>query len=76
MIVGPITIRSACSHHLCPIMGRVDRRDAQPAFQPDWPVKYARLADWVMSRPQIQEEAVSQLANLLQEKFSQTALPW
>ena len=23
MIVGPITVRSACSHHLCPIMGRV-----------------------------------------------------
>ncbi|MBC7956954.1 MAG: GTP cyclohydrolase I, partial [Cytophagales bacterium] len=23
MIVGPLTVRSACSHHLCPIMGRV-----------------------------------------------------
>ena len=23
MIIGPITVRSACSHHLCPIMGRV-----------------------------------------------------
>jgi GTP cyclohydrolase IA len=23
MIVGPITVRSACSHHFCPIMGRV-----------------------------------------------------
>ena len=23
MIVGPVTVRSACSHHLCPIMGRV-----------------------------------------------------
>lgn len=23
MIVGPITVRSACSHHLCPIMGRL-----------------------------------------------------
>ena len=23
MIVGPITVRSACSHHLCPIIGRV-----------------------------------------------------
>ena len=23
MIVGPIKVRSACSHHLCPIMGRV-----------------------------------------------------
>ena len=23
MIVGPIKVRSACSHHLCPIMGKV-----------------------------------------------------
>jgi 23S rRNA (uracil1939-C5)-methyltransferase len=23
MIVGPITVRSACSHHFCPIMGRL-----------------------------------------------------
>jgi len=23
MIVGPVTVRSACSHHLCPIMAAV-----------------------------------------------------
>ena len=23
MIVGPITVRSACSHHLCPVIGQV-----------------------------------------------------
>ena len=23
MIVGPITVRSACSHHMCPILGRL-----------------------------------------------------
>ena len=23
MIIGPIAVKSACSHHLCPIMGRV-----------------------------------------------------
>ena len=23
MIVGPVTVRSACSHHLCPSIGRV-----------------------------------------------------
>jgi GTP cyclohydrolase I len=27
--------------------------------------KYSRLADWIMSRPQIQEEAIIQLADLL-----------
>jgi GTP cyclohydrolase I len=30
--------------------------------------KYARLAEWVMGRPQIQEEAVVQLADLIQQK--------
>jgi hypothetical protein len=30
--------------------------------------KYARLAEWVMGRPQIQEEAVVQLADLIMDK--------
>jgi GTP cyclohydrolase I len=37
--------------------------------------KYARLAAWVMNRPQIQEEAVVQLAELLQEKCNRTDWP-
>ena len=75
MIVGPITIRSACSHHFCPIMGRVwigvmpNQHSNLIGLS-----KYARLADWVMSRPQIQEEAVSQLANLLQDKIQPDGL--
>jgi GTP cyclohydrolase I len=75
MIVGPITIRSACSHHFCPIMGRVwigvmpNQHSNLIGLS-----KYARLAEWVMSRPQIQEEAVSQLANLLQEKIQPDGL--
>ncbi len=27
--------------------------------------KYVRLAEWIMSRPQIQEEAIAQIADLL-----------
>nr|MBP9955209.1 GTP cyclohydrolase I [Ottowia sp.] len=30
--------------------------------------KYARVAEWIMGRPQIQEEAVVQLADLIQAK--------
>ena len=30
--------------------------------------KYARLVDWIMGRPQIQEEAIIQLADLIMEK--------
>jgi len=70
MIVGPVTVRSACSHHLCPIIGKVwvgvmpNQHSALIGLS-----KYARLVEWVMARPQIQEEAVIQLADLLQEKM-------
>jgi len=69
MIVGPITVRSACSHHFCPVMGKL-----WIGVMPNEHTnviglsKYARLAEWVMGRPQIQEEAVVQLADLIQEK--------
>ncbi len=69
MIIGPITVRSACSHHLCPVIGKV-----WVGVLPNEHTnviglsKYVRLADWIMARPQIQEEAVVQLADLIQEK--------
>jgi GTP cyclohydrolase I len=66
MIMGPVTVRSACSHHLCPIMGRL-WIGVMPNENSDLIglSKYSRIADWVMSRPQIQEEAIIQLADLL-----------
>jgi GTP cyclohydrolase I len=75
MIVGPITVRSACSHHLCPIMGKVwigllpNEHSNLIGLS-----KYARLCDWIMSRPQIQEEAVTMLANELQERVQPDGL--
>jgi GTP cyclohydrolase I len=36
--------------------------------------KYARLLEWMMSRPQIQEEAVSQAADLLMQKLQPDGL--
>ena len=69
MIVGPITVRSACSHHFCPVIGKLwigvmpNERTNVIGLS-----KYARLAEWIMGRPQIQEEAVIQLADLIQEK--------
>lgn len=67
MIIGPITVRSACSHHLCPIMGRV-WIGVLPNADSDLIglSKYARLCDWIMSRPQIQEEAMVMLADELE----------
>ena len=75
MIVGPITVRSACSHHLCPILGRVwigilpNEHSNLIGLS-----KYARVCDWVMSRPQIQEEAVVMLADALQERVKPDGL--
>ena len=69
MIVGPITVRSACSHHFCPVMGKLwigvlpNEHTNVIGLS-----KYARLAEWIMGRPQIQEEAVVQLADLIQSK--------
>jgi len=68
MIVGPLTVRSACSHHFCPIIGKLwiglmpNQHSNLIGLS-----KYARLADWVLSRPQIQEEAISQIADLFMD---------
>ena len=75
MIVGPITVRSACSHHLCPIIGRVwigimpNEHSNLIGLS-----KYVRLTDWIMSRPQIQEEAVTMLADELQARVKPDGL--
>ncbi|MCC6778643.1 MAG: GTP cyclohydrolase I [Hyphomicrobiales bacterium] len=69
MIVGPVTVRSACSHHFCPIMGRLwlglmpNQHSNLIGLS-----KYARLAEWIMTRPQIQEEAITQMADLIMDK--------
>ena len=75
MIVGPVKVRSACSHHLCPILGRIwigvlpNEHSNLIGLS-----KYARIVDWIMSRPQIQEEAVTMLANELQERVKPDGL--
>jgi GTP cyclohydrolase I len=75
MIIGPIRVRSACSHHLCPIIGRV-WIGVMPNSHSNLIglSKYVRLTDWVMSRPQIQEEAVTQVADLLQDMIKPDGL--
>lgn len=75
MIVGPLRIRSACSHHLCPIMGRIwigvmpNEHSNLIGLS-----KYGRLINWVMTRPQIQEEAVKQIADLLENRIAPDGL--
>lgn len=60
--LGPITVRSACSHHLVPILGRC-WIGVKPSEKVIGISKFVRLADWVFSRPHIQEEAVMILAD-------------
>jgi GTP cyclohydrolase I len=75
MIVGPVAVRSACSHHLVPILGKVwigvlpNEHSNLIGLS-----KYARICDWIMSRPQIQEEAVTMLAEELQERVKPDGL--
>lgn len=71
--LGPITVRSACSHHMVPITGR-----AWVGILPSDRVigisKFVRLANWVLARPQIQEEATVQLADLIQDLINPRGL--
>lgn len=64
--LGPITIRSACSHHMVPITGRawigVLPNDRLIGIS-----KFVRLTNWVMGRPQIQEESTVQLADIIEK---------
>ena len=75
MVIGPITVRSACSHHFCPIMGKVwigilpNENSNLIGLS-----KYARMTEWIMGRPQIQEEAVIQLADILEAKMKPLGL--
>jgi GTP cyclohydrolase I len=72
-VVGPITVRSACSHHHVPIIG-----DTWIGVVPGKNVKglskFNRLVDWVMRRPQIQEEAIVRLADLLESQMEPKGL--
>ena len=64
MIVGPITVRSACSHHFCPIMGKIwigvlpNEHTNVIGLS-----KYARLAEWVMGPTIISSLRCSALGN-------------
>lgn len=68
IVAGPLTVGSTCAHHLCPVtgplwIGVLAQGDAESASLS----RYASLADSVMRKPQTQEEALNQLADLLVE---------
>lgn len=71
--LGPITIRSACSHHLVPITGRA-WIGILPSDRVIGISKFVRLVHWVMARPQIQEEATVQLADIIENLIAPRGL--
>lgn len=68
MVVGPMKVKSMCSHHLMPIYGK-----AWVGIMPqvDGKVlglsKFPRYVDWVSRRPQIQEELTHQIADAVEQ---------
>jgi GTP cyclohydrolase I len=71
--IGPITIRSACSHHLVPILGQA-WIGVIPGERVIGISKFNRLTEWIMARPQIQEESTVQLADEIEKRINPKAL--
>lgn len=62
--LGPISLRSTCSHHFCPITGRVWIGYVPNKFIAGIS-KFPRLIEWVAARPQVQEEMTEQIAEAI-----------
>lgn len=72
-VSGPITVRSTCSHHFCPILGTV-WVGVIPGKRVIGLSKFNRVVDWICSRPQIQEEMAVQLADYLENAIKPKGL--
>lgn len=72
-VVGPITIRSACSHHLAPIIGKC-WIGVVPGERVIGLSKFNRVVDWISSRPQIQEEMSMQIADFIESRIQPKGL--
>ncbi len=64
--LGPITVRSACSHHFVPIVGHA-WIGILPSDRVIGISKFNRIVDWVLSRPHIQEEAAVMVADIIED---------
>lgn len=72
--LGPITVKSMCSHHFLPFMGEAyisyipkSSSDKGRVFGIS---KLARIVDWYSRRPQIQEELTEQIAHYIEENIN------
>ena len=66
-VSGPMSINSTCAHHFQPITGQ-----AYVGVFPGKKViglsKFNRVVDWIVSRPQIQEEMTEQIADEIEKE--------
>lgn len=73
ILVGPIDVRSMCSHHLLPFIGSA-YIGVLPGEKLIGLSKYNRVVDWFASRPQIQEEFTVQVADFLEKEMKPSGL--
>jgi GTP cyclohydrolase I len=66
-MTGPIRIRSTCAHHFQPIVGNC-WIGVFPGENVIGLSKFNRLVDWIVRRPQIQEEMTVQIADLIESE--------
>ncbi len=71
--VGPIPVRSMCSHHFAPILGEA-WIGVIPGERLLGLSKYSRLTEWVMARPTLQEDACVRLADEIEKVIKPRAL--
>jgi GTP cyclohydrolase I len=70
---GPITVRSTCSHHFAPIIGKC-WIGVIPGERVIGLSKFNRIVEWFGSRGQIQEEFVVQIADYLEKALQPKGL--
>lgn len=72
-VVGPVDVKSTCAHHHQGIIGQAFI-GVIPSEKVIGLSKFHRICNWVNSRPQIQEEATMQIADVLMEQLNPKGL--
>lgn len=72
-VVGPVTVRSTCAHHLAPVVGQA-WIGVLPSERIIGLSKFSRVVQWVMARLQMQERATQQIADVLEQALQPRGL--
>lgn len=72
-VVGPMKVRTLCSHHFLPVVGHVSIGIIYGEKVLGLS-KFKRIIDWIISRPHIQEQAAVMIADYIEEKLKPRGL--